>query len=95
MGLCFMKRFGLAPHSGTFLLDAEFASAAVRQKLCADVTEASLLDELNGVDVPERFSVYAGLALSLPMGLLALSLHFTSEVNPFVIMQNQCSPGIL
>jgi hypothetical protein len=32
MELCWFKRFGLAPHSGTFLLDAGAALAAGRQK---------------------------------------------------------------
>ena len=51
-------RFGLAQHSGTFLLDAGAAKQRADKSSANAEPKASLLDELDKVNVPER-SVYA------------------------------------
>jgi len=47
-------RFGLAPHSGTFLLDAGAAKQRADKSSANAEPKASLLDELDEVNVPER-----------------------------------------
>jgi hypothetical protein len=48
-------RFGLAPHSGTFLLDAGAAKQRADKSSVNAESKASLLDELGKANVPERF----------------------------------------
>jgi len=49
-------RFGLAPHSGTFLLDAGAAKQRADKSSANAEPKASMLAEFDGVNVPERIS---------------------------------------
>ena len=52
-------RFGLAPHSGTFLLDAVAAKQRADKSSANAEPKSSLLDELDEINVPERVGLRA------------------------------------
>jgi len=88
-------RFGLAPHSGTFLLDAGAAKQRADKSSANAEPKASLLDELDKVNVPERLRANTiwsvmGAAFALPDFVVLFVLFSSAKGVTYHLEFAQC-----